>query len=174
MIEKFGTMFNFEALLPSEQDLRGSHLSTSLILNSNVEESAAERFLASLWRVLEEHDLATPLLGVRSTKKGSIDITLTFPLAGDRALAADALAAVTGEVAASEMRAVVDAGDQQETRDRINKWRQRAEELRTAADQFREPSAQESLRRAGRNCEQMADYAEAILKGKPTPHEKAG
>jgi hypothetical protein len=144
---------------------------SSSILKFNIEESAAERLLATLWCVVEEHDLATPLLGVRSAN-GSIDITLTFQFPGDRALAADAVAAVIGEVAASEMRGVVDAAKQQETRDRIKKWRQRAEELRMAADQFREPSAQASLRRAAGNSEQIADYAEALLEGKPTPPVK--
>jgi hypothetical protein len=115
-------------------------LPSSPILKFNVEESAAERLVATLWRVLEEHDLATPLLSVRSAN-GSIDITLTFQSPGDRALAlanfANALAAVNGEVAPTEMFAIVDAADQQETRDRVKRWRRRAEELRTAADQFR-------------------------------------
>jgi hypothetical protein len=148
------------------------------ILEFHVEEAAAERLLATLWRVLEEHDLATPLLSRRSAN-GSIDITLTFQSPGDRALALanfpNALAAVNGEVAPSGVRAIVDAANQQETRDRIKRWRHGAEELRTAADQFREPLAQEPLRLAAGNCEQMADYAEALLDGKPTPPvEKAG
>jgi hypothetical protein len=41
----------------------------------------------------------------------------------------------------------------------------RAEELRTTADQFEMPSAQESLRRAAANYEKIADHAEALLTG---------
>lgn len=132
----------------------------------------------ALWLVLEEHDLATPLMNVRSAN-GSINITLTFRSPGDRALAlahfADSLPVVRGAVAASETPAIIPAATVQETRDRIIGWRQRAEELRTAADQFLGPSAQESLRRSAGNLEQMADHAEALLDGNRTPPvEKAG
>jgi len=64
---------------------------------------------------------------------------------------------------------IFDTANQQETRDRIKRWRQRAEELRTAADQFREPSAQEPLRRAAGSYDQMADFAEVLLDRKPMP-----
>ena len=50
-----------------------------------IDESEAERLLAGIWRVLEEHNLATPLLGVRSARS-RITITLTFRSAGDRAI----------------------------------------------------------------------------------------
>ncbi len=52
-------------------------------------------------------------------------------------------------------------------RSQIKAWRRRAEELRTTADNFSVPSAQESLRRAATNLEQMADHKEALLTGKP-------
>jgi hypothetical protein len=45
----------------------------------------------------------------------------------------------------------------------IKAWRLRAEELRTTAVQFEVPSAQESLRRAAANYDNMADHAEALL-----------
>jgi hypothetical protein len=45
----------------------------------------------------------------------------------------------------------------------INAWRRRAEELRTTADSFVVPSAQDSLRRAAANYDKMADDAEARL-----------
>lgn len=40
-------------------------------------ESDAERLLAAVWRVLEEHSLPTPRLDVRSAKP-FIELTLTF------------------------------------------------------------------------------------------------
>jgi signal transduction histidine kinase len=168
-----GTFFNYLALsFRADETKWVSRLTNSSTLKFTVEESAAERLLATLWRVLEAHDLATPLLSVRSAE-GSIEITLTFPSPGDRALVlanfANALAAVGDEVESSEVGTLVDAVNQQETRNRIKRWRQRAEELRTAADQFLDETALDSLRRAAGNCEKMADYAEALLDGKPTP-----
>jgi hypothetical protein len=65
--------------------------------------------------------------------------------------------------------------DLDKQRSQITAWRRRAEELRTTADNFTVPSAQESLRRAGANLDTMADHAEAILTGKPkAPGEEAG
>lgn len=52
------------------------------------------------------------------------------------------------------------------TRDDIERWRRRAEELRTMADQFGIPSAQETLRRLASDYEQLADDAEARLAGR--------
>jgi len=49
------------------------------------------------------------------------------------------------------------------TRDDIERWRRRAEELRVMADQFGIPSAQETLRRLASDYEQLADDAEARL-----------
>jgi hypothetical protein len=98
------------------------------------------------------------MVGERSSRSHS-NLLRIVPLA--LANFAD-LAAVSGEAVPSEMRAIVDAANQQETREQ-------AEELRTAADQFLEPSGQEPLRRAAGNCEQMADYAEALPDGKLTP-----
>jgi hypothetical protein len=56
----------------------------------------------------------------------------------------------------------------------IARWRLRAEELRTTADEFTVPSAQESLRRAAANYERLADEAEALLTGHPCAKHKAG
>jgi hypothetical protein len=53
-------------------------------------------------------------------------------------------------------------------------WRARAEELRTTADQFTVPSAQESLRHAAANYERLADEAEALLTGQLCAKDKAG
>ena len=58
---------------------------------------------------------------------------------------------------------------------RIRAWRRRAEELRTTADNFVVPSAQESLRRAAANYHQRANHLEAMLEGRPpTPEEETG
>ncbi len=57
----------------------------------------------------------------------------------------------------------------------IRAWRMRAEELRTTAEQFAAPSAQEALRRAAANYDKMADQAEALLtKRPPAPTGKTG
>jgi hypothetical protein len=53
------------------------------------------------------------------------------------------------------------------TQDQINRWRARAEELRTIANQFEMWSARESLRRTAANCDMLADHAEALLPGQP-------
>jgi hypothetical protein len=47
-------------------------------------ESDAEQLLAAIWRVLEERGLRTPRVDIRSGNP-SIDITLTFQSAEDRA-----------------------------------------------------------------------------------------
>jgi hypothetical protein len=73
-------------------------------------------------------------------------------------------------VAPSELRAIADAAIQRsiaQDRNRIKRWRIRAEELRATADQFCVPSAQTSLRRAAANYEQLADDAEARLTRQP-------
>jgi hypothetical protein len=51
------------------------------------------------------------------------------------------------------------------TQEQIARWRLRAEELRTAADQFQIPSAAAGLRMAADNYETLAERAEAMLKG---------
>lgn len=45
-------------------------------------ESGAERLLAAIWRILEEHDLPTPRVDIRSSSS-SLDIMLTFRSAED-------------------------------------------------------------------------------------------
>jgi hypothetical protein len=60
-------------------------------------------------------------------------------------------------------------------RSQIKAWRMRAEELRTTADGFVVPSAQDSLRRAAANYDALADQAEAVLAGcPPLPEDQAG
>lgn len=60
-------------------------------------------------------------------------------------------------------------------RRQIRAWRMRAEELRATAEQFEEPSARESLRRAADNLDKMASHAEGITTSKPKPPgEKTG
>jgi DNA-binding response OmpR family regulator len=87
-------------------------------------------------------------------------------LAAARRTSSDDLRA--GTTAANE-RVV---GDQ---KTRIRAWRRRAEELRTTADNFVVPSAQESLRRAAANYDQRANHVEAMLEGRPpAPEEETG
>ena len=85
---------------------------------------------------------------------------------------ADALAAAPGarsSVPHDEERAKSDLHA------RIKWLRMRAQELRATAANFVVPSAQEPLRRAAANYEEMAEHAEALLTGKPrAPGEKAG
>jgi hypothetical protein len=137
---------------------------------TGISKTDAERLLAAIWRVLEEHGLATPRLHVRSAKT-SIDVTLTFQSPAEAALmrpVARAFATLAGvKVAPRVNRAMVDAANQQETQHQIKRWRQRAEELRLVADQFSIPSAQETMRRTARSYEQLADHAEALLEDRP-------
>jgi hypothetical protein len=53
-------------------------------------------------------------------------------------------------------------------RRQIEAWRKRAEELRTIADQFGVPSAQDSLRRTAASFDMLADNAEARLTSRPS------
>jgi hypothetical protein len=134
---------------------------------SGTDESGAERLLAAIWRVLEEHALPTPRLNVRSANR-FIDITVTFRSPGDRA-------AVEAELMPSEMpiRTIVGAADQQEKR--IKRWRQKAEELRTIADQLTSPSTKQMMRRVAADYEKLADDGEARVSGQPpASSEKAG
>jgi hypothetical protein len=90
-------------------------------------------------------------------------------------LIANAVAAVRG--ASPEIPHAEEAKERAiaEERSRIRAWRRRAEELRATADKFKVPSAQEPLRRAATNYEQMADHAEALLIGKSkVPGEETG
>ena len=52
---------------------------------NGIGDAEAERLVASIWRVLEEHSIPTPLVDVRSAD-ARIDITLRFRSADDRAL----------------------------------------------------------------------------------------
>jgi len=50
-----------------------------------------------------------------------------------------------------------------EVQRQIERWRARAQELRTAADRFAIPSAQDTLSRIAANYDALADDAEARL-----------
>ena len=146
--------------------MSGASGSSTIQLNG-IGESDAERLLAAVWRILEEHALPTPLLDVRSAN-ASLDIRLTFQSPGARA-------AVEAELVPSEMqmRAIADTTDEQEKR--IKRWRQKAEELRTIADQFISPSTQQTMRRVAADYEKLADDGEAHISGQPpASSEKAG
>jgi hypothetical protein len=59
--------------------------------------------------------------------------------------------------------------------DRIRQWRMKAEELRTAADQMKDLSAQDSLRRTATTYDKLANDEEARLKGgQSAPTKDAG
>jgi hypothetical protein len=144
----------------------GVPASSTIHLNG-IGECDAERSLAAVWRILEEHALPTPLLDVRSAN-ASLDITLTFQSPKD-------CAAVEAELVPSDMqmRAIADAVNEQEKR--IKRWRQKAEELRTIADQFTNPSTQQTMQRVAADYEKLADDGEARISGQPpASSEKAG
>lgn len=50
----------------------------------------AERLLAAIWRILEAHSLASPIIEVNSAN-GLFDISLTFGSAKDRGLVENSL-----------------------------------------------------------------------------------
>jgi len=52
-------------------------------------------------------------------------------------------------------------------REQIKRWRLRAEEIRTTAEQFADPTARRSLNAAAANYERMANHVEARLAGTP-------
>jgi hypothetical protein len=59
--------------------------------------------------------------------------------------------------------------------DRIRQWRMKATELHAIADQMKDSSAQDSLRRTARSYDRIADAAEARLSGgQSTPTKDAG
>jgi hypothetical protein len=60
---------------------------------NGIDVSGAERLVASIWRVLEEYSITTPLMDVRSAS-ASIDITLRFRSEEDRALVGKELRAI--------------------------------------------------------------------------------
>jgi hypothetical protein len=83
------------------------------------------------------------------------------------------LVVILGEDAVRAPTAVCSIGA--DMRSQIRAWRRRAEELRTTADQFEVPSAQDSLRSAARNYELMAGNLENLLPRRPAAKdEKAG
>jgi hypothetical protein len=60
-----------------------------------------------------------------------------------------------------------------DTREAINGWRKRAEEVRTLAERFVIPSHQETLRRVAASYERLASDAEARLARKHAATDKA-
>jgi RNA polymerase sigma-70 factor, ECF subfamily len=51
--------------------------------------------------------------------------------------------------------------------EQIRRWRLRAEEIRTTAEQFTDPTARRSLETAAANYERLAAHTEAVLAGTP-------
>src|SRR5262249_23297596 len=134
-----------------------------------------------MWLILEEDALPTPLLDVRSASASSIDITLTFRSAKERALVEKNVRHLLGQARDVKTRSIIAALLSQENaalereRRQVTAWRLRAVEMRAIADQFSVPSVQETLRRTAANYEQMADHAEALLTDKPlTRGEETG
>jgi ActR/RegA family two-component response regulator len=91
--------------------------------------------------------------------------------AGGQQLAAEVLGHEPPLAVQADTEQQVDAN----MRSQVRAWRMRAEELRTTADQFEVPSAQDSLRSAARNYEPMADNVENLMERRPpVKDEKAG
>jgi hypothetical protein len=85
---------------------------------------------------------------------------------------ADSYWHLLAQALSDDVRQLVKAFD---TRSQVAAWRMRAEELRTTADQFQVPSAQDTLRRAAANYDQLADNAVGLLgRRPPVTDEKAG
>jgi hypothetical protein len=78
----------------------------------------------------------------------------------------DLLAALDEDVRRVVEMLLSELETQRVTRSRVSAWRTRAEELRTIADQFSIPSAQESLRRAASNYDKLAEDAEKSLEAR--------
>ena len=64
---------------------RGASPSTLLEL-TEISEPEAERLLAAIWCVLEAHALGSPMMHIRSSAKGLLDLRLIFRNAEDCAL----------------------------------------------------------------------------------------
>jgi hypothetical protein len=137
----------------------------------------AEDFIAVLWRSLEEHGIPTPRLSVRQIGE-PLDLHLEFLSEKDAALIREvvpppAIEPSLPEPALTPLRQL----DRADTmmRARIGRWRMRAEELRTNAEQFSNPSAQQFLLSAAANYERLAENAERSLAGQSVvPDEKIG
>jgi hypothetical protein len=56
----------------------------------------------------------------------------------------------------------------------VRRWRQKAEELRTEADQMKNPFARQSLVRMAQTYERLADDYEKKAAGKTVPKPEAG
>ena len=129
----------------------------------------AEALVARLWRCLEKHGKPSPRLRVHQTGE-SLDLHIEFPSEEDAALMREALPPLVAEPSlpqpgltpvrqTTRVRPV--------TREQVVRWRMRAEELRTTADQFRDPSAQRALLSAAANYEKLAEDAERALARSP-------
>jgi RNA polymerase sigma-70 factor, ECF subfamily len=62
-------------------------------------------------------------------------------------------------------------GDRSE---QVRRWRLRAEEIRTNAEQFKNPTARQSLERAAANYERMADHAESLVESRSLNRKASG
>jgi hypothetical protein len=129
----------------------------------------AEDLIARLWRALEEHGALSPRLRVHQAGE-ALDLHVAFLSDEDAALIRRVVPPlVTRPALISHCRS--DRVDWA----RINHWRMRAEELRTTAEQFHNPSARRSLLSAAANYEKLAEDAERSLTGHPSfPGDQTG
>lgn len=58
--------------------------------------------------------------------------------------------------------------------EQLRRWRQKAEEIRTQADQIQNPFARLSLQRMARTYDRLADEYESRAAGKPLPKPDVG
>ncbi len=137
----------------------------------------AEDLIALLWRALEEHGIASPRLRVHKAGD-SLNLSLEFLSEQDAALIREVVSPLSIERSLPEPALTPlrhPARSDPMTRARIVRWRLRAEELRTTAEQFSDPSAQRSLLGAARNYDKLAEDAERLLAGQPfAPGDKTG
>jgi hypothetical protein len=148
----------------------------SVICRYRLTTAEAEDFIAMLWRSLEEHGIPSPRLNVRQIGE-ALDFYLEFLSEKDAALITEVVPPPAEpslpEPALTPLRRLArpDAIMQAQ----IGRWRMRAEELRTNAEQFSNPSAQRSLLSASANYERLAENAERSLAGQSVvPDDKIG
>jgi hypothetical protein len=61
-------------------------LPSALLQLTEISEAEAERLLAAIWCILEAHALGSPMMHIRSSAKGLLDLRLIFRNAEDCAL----------------------------------------------------------------------------------------
>jgi hypothetical protein len=129
----------------------------------------AETLVARLWRSLEKHGKPSPRLRVHQADD-SLDLHIEFPSEEDAALIREALPPLVVEPSLPEPALTPFRQTTRMhplTRAQVVRWRMRAEELRTTAEKFHDPSAQRALLRAAANYEKLAEDAERSLAHPP-------